>query len=177
MQAMAERNELQAVLDGLGGGAVQPAACATSNYLSRITRCDGATQAHGQRQEFASRDAQSNFELLTTRIMEITQLQHEVEKEAEDNRTRENDLLRQRAQTEVDIRRLQQEIESLRRQMADRARQIEDLSKRIEEIKKQTIEFDRKHVVVEEKLEKADRIEEWRLQKLLKRLETKQQVR
>jgi hypothetical protein len=134
-------------------------------------------QRAGVANTYNSLDPQQNYEALLKEIERIREKTTIVERDAEEKRMEELRIAKQRSTAENESSRLSVEIEQLERQIADRDASVTELKTQLEELEHETATLEHSIEVKQEQLGRADQIEEWRMRRMLRRLEIQRQMR
>ena len=122
-------------------------------------------------------DPQQNFEKLVRELERVREQATHVEHDAEEKRKEELRVAKQKSSTENESKRLLSEIDGMRRQLEDREAQINELKQLLEELEHETATLEHQIGMKQEQLGRADQIEEWRMRRMLRRLEIQKQMR
>lgn len=122
-------------------------------------------------------DPQQNFEKLVRELERVREQATAVEHDAEEKRKEELRVAKQKSSTENESKRLLSEIDGMRRQLEDREAQINELKQLLEELEHETATLEHQIGMKQEQLGRADQIEEWRMRRMLRRLEIQKQMR
>ena len=122
-------------------------------------------------------DPQQNFEKLVHELERVREQATAVEHDAEEKRKEELRVAKQKSSTENESKRLASEIDGMRRQLEDREAQINELKQLLEELEHETATLEHQIGMKQEQLGRADQIEEWRMRRMLRRLEIQKQMK
>lgn len=126
---------------------------------------------------YDSLDPQNNYEALWRELAVLEKKQADVEKKAGEHRMETMRVESQRSKLVDEIQRLQVHIEQQRQALDTRDANVSKLKEDLKKTEDQTKELEYSINVTNEKLTKADQIEMWRMRRMLRRLEIKEQMR